>query len=164
MQNRAIGLSNVKSLERTENADSYELEGKTLIVYAYVAKEGKPVGIRDVTRGANLSSPSVASRHLQKLEGLGLLEKNVYGDYILKEKISVSGSFWIGKNMVPRMILYSFFFMGALIAEVAVILYIFLSGLEIQTNYLFITVLLLTVTAMVIFLSEAIALSHKQKK
>ncbi len=93
-----------------------------------------------------------------------MLEKNVYGDYILKEKISVSGSFWIGKNMVPRMILYSFFFMGALIAEVAVILYIFLSGLEIQTNYLFITVLLLTVTAMVIFLSEAIALSHKQKK
>ena len=66
------------------NIDSEELTGKTLIVYVYVAREGRPVGTRDVTRGANLSSPSVAHRHLQKLEALGLIEKNVYG-IILKE-------------------------------------------------------------------------------
>ncbi len=52
-----------------------ELEGKTLEVYAFVAQIGKPVGTRDVTRGVHLSSPSVAYRHLLKLESLGLLEK-----------------------------------------------------------------------------------------
>jgi hypothetical protein len=154
----------VTTTERTDNLESYELEGKSLIVYAYVAKEGRPVGTRDVTRGANLSSPSVASRHLQKLESLGLIEKNAYGDYILKQKIAVNGNFWIGKNMVPRLIIYSFFFIGALIAEITTFLYIFLSGLEIQTNILYFTLLVLTITSMAIFLSEGISLSQKQKK
>lgn len=39
---------------------SEELEGTTLSVYAFVVKEGKPVGPREVMRGANLSSPSTA--------------------------------------------------------------------------------------------------------
>ena len=69
--------------------ENEEIEGKTLKVYIFVAKEGRPVGTREVTRGANLSSPSVAQRHLQKLEALGLLEKNEYGDYILKEKAAI---------------------------------------------------------------------------
>jgi DNA-binding IclR family transcriptional regulator len=72
-----------------------ELAGNTLIVYAYVVGENRPVGTRDVMRGANLSSPSVAHRHLQKLETLGLIEKNQFGDYILKEKtVSAGTSGW----------------------------------------------------------------------
>jgi DNA-binding transcriptional ArsR family regulator len=91
-----------------------EIEGNTLSVYAYVAKEGKPVGTRDVSRGANLSSPSVAHRHLQKLEAVGLIERNQYGDYVLKEKTGISGHVWIGRNLVPRLMFYSFFFYGRL--------------------------------------------------
>jgi predicted transcriptional regulator len=90
-----------------------ELAGNTLSVYAYVVKEDKPVGTREVMRGANLSSPSVAQRHLQKLELMGLLERNKSGDYILKEKTGVSGHVWVGKNLVPRLMFYSFFFIGA---------------------------------------------------
>ncbi len=41
------------------NAESDELEGNTLNVYAFVVKEGKPVGPREVMRGANLSSPAL---------------------------------------------------------------------------------------------------------
>ena len=52
-----------------------ELEGNTLTVYAYIVHVDKPVGTRDVTRGADLSSTSVAHRHLQKLEDFGLIEK-----------------------------------------------------------------------------------------
>ncbi len=55
-----------------------------------MVKEGKPVGPREVVRGANLSSPSTAYRQLQKLESFGLLQKNVYGSYVVKEKASVS--------------------------------------------------------------------------
>ena len=139
---------------------SEEIEGNTLNVYAYVAKEGRPVGTRDVTRGANLSSPSVAHRHLQKLEALGLLEKNEYGDYMLKEKTSVSGHVWVGRNLVPRLMFYSFFFMGAFSAEIAVIALGYLAGgLVVETSFLFLTGM--TAVAMILFFTEATSLRRK---
>ena len=99
--------------------DCEELEGTTLCVYAFVVKEGKPVGPREVMRGANLNSPSTAYRQLQKLESLGLIEKNVYGAYIVKEKASVSGHLWIGRNLVPRLMCYSLFFLGVVGVELS---------------------------------------------
>ena len=137
-----------------------ELEGKTLNVYAYVAREGKPVGTRDVTRGANLSSPSVAYRHLQKLEALGLLEKNQYGDYLLKQKTSVNGYVWVGRTLVPRLMFYSFFFVGAFGAEIAIIaLGYLIGGLVVETSFLFLTGM--TAVAMTLFFVEASSLRRK---
>jgi predicted transcriptional regulator len=52
------------------------LEGNTLNVYAFIVRADDPVGVRDVTRGVGLSSTSVAHHHLQKLENLGLIEKD----------------------------------------------------------------------------------------
>ena len=37
-----------------------ELNASTFQTYVYIVKVGKPVGPRDLMRGANLSSPSVA--------------------------------------------------------------------------------------------------------
>ncbi len=136
-----------------------ELEGNCLSVYAYVAKEGKPVGTRDVTRGANLSSPSVAFRHLQKLEALGLIERNEYGDYTLKQKTDVSGFVWIGKSLVPRLMFYSLFFVGARGAEVATIAITFVLGLTLELSFFFLTAM--TALAMVLFLSEAVKMHKK---
>jgi hypothetical protein len=134
-----------------------ELEGNTLSVYAYVAKEGKPVGTRDVTRGANLSSPSVAHRHLQKLEALGLLERTQYGDYLLKEKTGISGHVWVGRNLVPRLMFYSFFFMGAFSAEIVIIVLTYLvNNIVIETSFIFLTGM--TAVAMILFLVEGIVL------
>ena len=139
-----------------------ELAGNTLSVYAYVVKESRPVGTRDVMRGANLSSPSVAHRHLQKLELLGLLEKNEFGDYILKEKTSVSGHVWVGRNLVPRLMFYSFFFIGAFGAEIAIILLSYLiAGLVIETSFLFLTGM--TAVAMILFFIEGAFLRRKVK-
>jgi hypothetical protein len=143
--------------------ENEELEGKTLTVYTYVVKEGRPVGTRDVTRGANLSSPSVASRHLQKLEGLGLLEKNEYGDYVLKNKAEIRGQVWVGRSMVPRIMFYAFFFLGAVIAEFTAIFYTFSAGLEIETTFLYVTLVLVTLSAMIMFLVEGIFLNRRQK-
>ena len=92
-------------------------EGTTLNVYSYVVKQGKPVGPREVMRGANLSSPSVAYWHLQKLENTGLLEKNGAGEYVVKEKTSISGHIWIGRNLVQKLMCYSLFFLGILVVE-----------------------------------------------
>ncbi|MCX6644692.1 MAG: hypothetical protein NT043_05760, partial [Candidatus Bathyarchaeota archaeon] len=132
----------------------------TLNVYAYIVHVAKPVGTRDVTRGANLSSTSVAHRHLQKLEEFGLIEKNEYGDYILKEKTSINGHVWVGRNLVPRLMFYSFFFLGAFAAEIAIIVLSYLiNGLVIETSFLFLTGM--TAVAMVLFLIEGILLYKK---
>lgn len=104
----------------TFNSD--ELEGTTFNVYLFVARENRPVGTRDVIRGLNLSSSSVAFRHLQKLEALGLLQKSEFGEYTLKEKAGIQGHIWIGRNLIPRLIIYSLFFLGLFIAEVAILI------------------------------------------
>ena len=137
-----------------------ELEGNTLTVYAYIVHADKPVGTRDVTRRASLSSTSVAHRQLQKLEGLGLIEKNAYGDYILKEKASINGHVWVGKNLVPRLMFYSFFFMGAFAAEVSIILLsLVIKDLVIQVSFLFLTGM--TAVAMFLFFIEGMGLYRK---
>ena len=139
-----------------------ELEGNTLNVYAYVVHVGKPVGTRDVTRGANLSSTSVAHRHLQKLEELGLLERNQCGDYVLREKTGVRGYVWVGRNLVPRLLFYSFFFMGAFGAEISSIIFGFLGSGSIP-NISFIYLTVMTAIAMVLFLYEGTSLDRKLK-
>ena len=144
------------------DAVNEELEGNTLNVYAYVVKEGKPVGPRDVMRGVNLSSPSVAYRQLQKLENFGLLEKNQYGEYVVKERTSISGHLWIGRTLVPRLVFYSFFFMGILGAEIAIIaIQVFFYGqtADIEIFYL----IVITVIAMALFLGEGILLLRKTR-
>ena len=144
------------------NADAEEIEGNTLNVYAYVVKEGKPVGPRDVMRGANLSSPSVAYRQLQKLENFGLVERNQYGEYVVKERVSISGHLWIGRNLVPRLVFYSFFFMGILGAEIAIIaIQVFFYGQSLDLEILYL--IAITVTAMALFLGEGILLLKKTR-
>jgi hypothetical protein len=139
-----------------------ELEGNTLNVYAYAVKEGRPVGPRDVMRGANLSSPSVAYRQLQKLENLGLMEKNQYGEYVIKERTSISGHLWIGRNLVPRLVFYAFFFMGILGAEIAIIaVQVFFFGQSLNVEILYLIVI--TALAMSLFLGEGILLRRKTR-
>ncbi len=144
-------------------ASTDTLEGNTLAVYAFVVHADKPVGTRDVTRGAGLSSTSVAHRHLQKLDGMGLIEKNAYGDYILKEKANINGHVWVGKNLVPRLMFYSFFFMGAFAAEVSIMLLsLVIKDLVIQVSFYFLTAM--TAVAMVLFFVEGTSLLKKKPK
>jgi len=139
--------------------DDERLEGTTFRVYLYVMKEDRPVGPRDVMKGVGLSSPSVAYRHLQKLETLGLIEKDVYGEYLIREKASINGYLWVGKNLVPRLIFYSFFFMGVLIAEIIVITTNLLVGQVPRLDFIFLT--LITSIAMILFLIEGAKLLKK---
>jgi len=141
---------------------SDELEGNTLHVYYFVIKESRPVGPREVMRGAGLSSPSVAYRQLQKLEFLGLIEKNEYGEYVAREKTGVAGHVWIGRTLVPRMIFYSFFFMGVLLAEIIIVvgqLFIYHQTISLGVWYS----ILITAVSMILFLTEGF-LSLKRKK
>lgn len=97
-----------------------ELEGLTLTIYLYVASKGKPVGPREVTKGAKLSSPSVAYRHLQKLEDDGYLSKNEYGEYTIKKKAPIKGKVWLGRHLLPKMWLYGLAFLAILAVELLI--------------------------------------------
>jgi hypothetical protein len=143
------------------NADE-DLEGTTLNVYVYLIGKGTPQGPRDVMRDLSLSSPSVAYRHLQKLENLGLIEKDSYGQYAVKEKINIKGHLWVGRNLVPRLIFYSFFFTGILIAEIIVIAVQLSAAQPPQFDFLFFTVT--TAVTMMIFLFEGMKLFLKIKR
>ncbi len=128
------------------------IEGTTLRVYTYMVKIGEAVGPRDVMRGVGVSSPSVAYHHLQKLLELDLIEKKGNGDYIVKEKVSPSGFVWIWKILVPRLMLYSAFFLGILVIELYV-LYIHLVVKEPIESAL-LPLILITSTAIVLFALE----------
>ena len=142
------------------NADKEELEGITLNVYLYVVKKGKPVGPRDVMKGANLSSPSVAYRHLQKLEDLRYLQKNNYGDYVTKDKASVRGYIWIGRRIMPKMLFYSIIFLSTLIVELIVLaLHYSVENYPFKVFFLLLT--LVTGFAMGVFIVEA--LRHRRR-
>ena len=113
------GLSNKsqKSLEKIEA----ELKGKTLLVYWYMIKQSGPVGIREIQRALKFSSPSIASHHLEKLISLGLVKKDEYSRYLLKEylEVGILQSFTkIGRFMLPRYSFYASFFTTFLIAYV----------------------------------------------
>jgi hypothetical protein len=139
---------------------SDELDGNTLSVYAFIVRADNPVGLREITRGVELSSSSVAYHHLQKLETLGLIEKNSYGQYSLKKKASIDGYMWVGKNLVPRLMFYSFFFIGLFAVETSTILYyLVIKSLLLEAWFLFFTGT--TLVATLLFFIEGVALYHR---
>lgn len=145
------------------NANNEELEGITLTVYMYVAKNDGPVGTREVTRGLNLSSPSVAYRHLEKLEDLGLLQKNEFGEYVVKRKASVSGHMWIGRRLMPKMLVYSTVFLGILIVELVV----FALHFAVETyefKVFFLLLMLVTGLALAVFAVEGLLQRRRIKQ
>jgi hypothetical protein len=143
------------------NDSDEELEGITLKVYLHVVKKGKPVGPRDAMKGVNLSSPSVAYRHLQKLEDAGYLQKNEYGEYIVKSKAHIRGHVWLGRRLLPKMWLYSLLFLAILIVE----LFVLIIHFSIETNefkVFFLLLTLITGLALAVFTVEGL-LQNRRK-
>jgi len=144
-------------------ANNDELEGTTLNVYLNVVKKGKPVGPRDVMKALNLSSPSVAYRHLQKLEDMNYLQKNDYGEYIAKDKAHVRGYFWLGRRLLPAMWRYSLVFLAILIVE----LYVLSVHFPVETyefKVFFLLLMLITGLALIIFTVEGLLQNRRKRK
>lgn len=138
-----------------------ELNVTTFQTYLYLVKVGKPVGPRDLMRGANLSSPSVAYRNLQKLMDQGLVDKDAYGNYIANKKIHIKGYLWFGKTLIPTFAIFGFIFVGVLAAELAVLtIHLILAG-PIEESFWLLT--LVTVVSAAIFLIEALRFRKKPK-
>jgi len=142
-----------------ENKD--DLNATTFQTYVYLIKVGRPVGPRDVMRGANLSSPSVAYRNLQKLMNLGLVVTDKFGNYVVKEKVGLKGYIWIGKSLIPRSTVFGLIFLGVLIAEVSILIpHLFFSS-PVEISFWFLTVI--TVVTALIFLVEGLRFREAKK-
>jgi predicted transcriptional regulator len=138
------------------------LQGVTLKVYLYAVKKNGAIGPREVMRGANLSSPSVAYRHLQKLETMGLLTKDERNNYIVKEKVSIRGYVWVGRTLIPNPLLYSVVFLGILITQLVVLaIHFSVETDEFKTFFLLLT--LITAAALILFAIEGLRMLTKTR-
>jgi hypothetical protein len=140
-----------------------ELEKITLAVYLYITKKDSAVGPRDAMKGANLSSPSVAYRHLEKLEDMGLLAKNEFGEYTVRRKANIGGFVWLGWRLVPKMLVYSAVFLGILIVEFIVLaVHYEVETFEFKTFFLLL--ILVTGFAMAVFAMEGLLQRRRLKR
>ncbi|MBY9019643.1 MAG: hypothetical protein KGD67_01200 [Candidatus Lokiarchaeota archaeon] len=87
------------------------LTGRTLMIY-FVLLNKKSIGVRELQRHLDLSSPSVAKYHLEKLVNLHLVE-NRNGIYYLDKKADLPLlTSWVllGKQLFPKVLFASILF------------------------------------------------------
>jgi len=106
---RGIGFN-----EQNNKHVNYEtaIKGTTLDVYFYLLRKKEPAGVREIQRSLGLSSPSVSSYHLDKLENLEVIRKNRFGNYEISKKIDIGAlnQFIMVRNFtLPRFLFYAIF-------------------------------------------------------
>jgi len=106
---------------RAQMADSNRkrLSGTTWEIYLYILTSEKPPGVREVWRGLNLSSPSLAQYHINKLQELRLIEPTSDGKYQANEmeRMDALRSFVILRGrLVPRLVFYGALLLGILLS------------------------------------------------
>ena len=89
------------------------LRGLTLKVYRFILKNSKPVGIREVQRGLNLSSPTLALYHINKLEEAGLIKKE--SDGYVADRIILENLVRFRRILFPRNFFYMIFLITSLV-------------------------------------------------
>jgi hypothetical protein len=83
------------------------LKGTTLDVYRFLLKANKPLGLREIQRALNISSPSLVQYYLSKLERVGLVKKDM-GAYMIN-KVLLDKCVKISRFIIPRYLFYSVF-------------------------------------------------------
>jgi hypothetical protein len=84
-------------------------------------RQGKPVGVREVQRDLQLSSPSVAFHHIEKMVRLGVVEQDQTGNYVIAKKVDpgiLQAFVNVGKFSLPRVGFYAVFFSTIAVAYV----------------------------------------------
>jgi len=128
------------------------LRGTTLEIYRFSLKTNKPVGIREVQRALNLSSPSVVAYHFSKLEEAGLVKREK-GDYVVS-KVILEHSIRISRFIIPRHLFYFAFAIAVLIIELTIF-----RPNDINREYFFSTVA--TLIFAIVFCYEAVKAWHR---
>ena len=91
---------------------SREITGNTLRVYLFLAAHG-PCELREVQRGLDLSTPSLASYHLKKLSEAGYIEQSRKGKYLAIREASTNileMYMRVGTSLVPKIFFFTVLF------------------------------------------------------
>jgi len=89
------------------------LRGLTLKVYKFILKNDRPVGIREVQRALNLSSPTLALYHMNKLEEAGFIKRELNG--FVADRVILENLIRLRRVLIPRNFFYTVFFVTSLI-------------------------------------------------
>lgn len=102
-------------------SSSDTLSGTTLKVYRYLYRIGEPQGIHDLQNGLHLSSTSVASYHLKKLQTMGLVKQTEDSQKYFVDRIIFENMIRFRRSLIPIQVGYFAFFASTL----AVLLIVF---------------------------------------
>lgn len=91
------------------------LRGTTLDIYRLLLTTSEPLGIREIQRALNLSSPSVVQYHLEKLERAKFLRREK-GNYVVN-RVVLENCVRISRFLVPRYLFYTIFSVGLLVLQ-----------------------------------------------
>jgi hypothetical protein len=91
------------------------IHGTTLKVYKYLLSKSDSVGVRELQRSLDFSSPSVAAHHLNKLEEWGICSKGSDNRYILEKKVNIGVMkhfILVRGSYIPRFAFHTAFFVS----------------------------------------------------
>lgn len=95
-----------EKIEHDENQTTI-LKGTTLTIFRFMFREGKPVGPREIQRGLELSSVSIATYHLAKLLDAGLIREAPEGYTV--DKRMFENVIRLRRLLIPVQVSYTVF-------------------------------------------------------
>jgi hypothetical protein len=95
------------------------LKGRTLKVYWFMLKAGKPVRVTDIQQKLQFSSPSLVQYHVNKLVEAGLVAEEQAG-FIVK-RVEIEHFFMLRGVVIPFQVAYACFFATTLAAMLVIL-------------------------------------------
>jgi DNA-binding transcriptional ArsR family regulator len=99
--------------------EASRLQGAQLRVYVFLLESGRPVGVRELARALGMP-PSTVHYALRRLEELGLVRPEG-GGYVAARVVRLEGFLYVRGRLVPRLLAYSAFFLGAALGGLALV-------------------------------------------
>lgn len=129
-----------------------ELSRNALRIYVKLIESDRPLGVRELARDLDLPVSTVYYS-LKKLEDLDLVRKSGDG-YAVKRLVTPEGFLIVRRRLVPRLMVYSAFFMGIAVGESALTI---TSGLTPDR----VMAIVAAIVSSIIFLLEGVAVRKR---
>ncbi|NPA98792.1 MAG: helix-turn-helix transcriptional regulator [Crenarchaeota archaeon] len=95
------------------------LDKTQLRIYACLLEANKPLSVREIASAIGIA-PSSVHYHLKRMIDAGLV-KRVPEGFVVGRIINIEGYVHVGHKLLPRIMIYGFFFLGLCIGELIVI-------------------------------------------
>lgn len=132
-----------------------DLSRTALKIYVYLLESRDPKGVRDIARALDMPVSSVYY-HLKRLEDLGIVGKRGDG-YVIARIIHLEGYIFLGRKLMPRLVIYSLFFLGVSLSQA----YMIIASKFVTPNELLL--LILSTAAFALFFFEGLNMMSKLK-